>query len=147
MPGPPNRRQLDVVKKALNDGQVDIKDIDQRALAVLKLLKRTGKLTDRKNTPKEQAISRPEHEALIREAGAEGIVLLKNSPAVLPLNPENSRKIALLGPLAKYASAHGGGSASLNCHYKVNPYDAFQQRLGDKCEITHSKGELRFTLS
>lgn len=146
MPGPANRRQLDVVQKSIENGEVKVEDVDQRALAVLKLLERTGKFTDRKETPKEQAISRPEHEALIREAGAEGVVLLKNSRSILPLNPKKSRKIALLGPLAKYASAHGGGSASLNCHYKVNPYDAFQKRLGDTCEITYSKGQSTFVI-
>ena len=68
---------------------------------------------------------------------------LENENDILPINVE-STKTALLGPLAKYAAAHGGGSASLNCHYKVTPYDAFKERLGDKVEITHGKGEARY---
>jgi len=71
-------------------------------------------------------------------------VLLKNKNDILLINVESTKKIALLGPLAKYAAAHGGGSASLNCHYKVTPYDAFKERLGDKVEITHGKGEARY---
>lgn len=139
MPGPPTHRKLEAVQKSLKSGETNPPDIDARVLAVLKLLRQTGKLTDRKTTPQEQAISRTEHEALIRVAGAEGIVLLKNESNILPVKPKKGQKIAILGPLAKYASAHGGGSASLNCHYKMNPYDAVHSRLKE-CELSYSKG-------
>lgn len=141
MPGPPHRRTPIAVHNAIQDGQVTIEDIDERLMALMKLLRKTGKFTDRKDTPKEEAISRPEHEALIREAGAEGIVLLKNTQDVLPIRTESCKKIAMLGPLAKVAAAHGGGSASLNCHYKVSPHDAFNARLNG-CDLTYSKGML-----
>ncbi|KAJ0382588.1 hypothetical protein COL922a_012239 [Colletotrichum nupharicola] len=59
----------------------------------------------------ERAISRPEHEKLIREAGGEGVVLLRNSDSALPLKPSHLKNIAVLGPLAKHAAAHGGGRA------------------------------------
>jgi beta-glucosidase len=140
MPGPARQRTPEAVQKALKTGQISTADIDNRILATLKLLRQTGKFDDRKDTPKEQAIDLPEHRALIRKAGSEGIVLLKNDNNILPIKVANTRKIALLGPLATYSAAHGGGSASLNCHYKVSPYDAFTERLGKQVEITHSKG-------
>lgn len=124
----------------MEGGLVDVSDIDKRLISILKLLEKTGKFTDRRPTPKEQAINLPEHQALIREAGSEGLVLLKNQNNILPLDLRSTKKIALLGPLAKYAAAHGGGSASLNCHYKITPFDAFTKRLGSKVELTHSKG-------
>lgn len=117
-----------------------VEDIDARVLSTLRLLKKVGKFDDRRETPKERAIDSPEHRALIRKAGSEGLVLLKNEGDVLPIDIDKGKKIALLGPLANYAAAHGGGSASLNCHYKVSPFDAFTERLGGKVEITHSKG-------
>ena len=144
MSGPPRQRTPEAVHKALKADTISETDIDSRVLATLKLLKRTGKFDDRKETPKERAIDRPEHRALIRKAVSEGIGLLKNENDILLINVESTKKIALLGPLAKYAAAHGGGSASLNCHYKVTPYDAFKERLGDKVEITHGKGEARY---
>ncbi|KAH8879310.1 hypothetical protein GQ53DRAFT_775053 [Thozetella sp. PMI_491] len=140
MPGPAKHRTLEAVQKALKEGVITTEDLDQRAFASLKLLSRTGKFSDRRETPEEKAINLPEHQALIREAGAEGIALLKNKDDILPLNPKKTRKIALLGPLAQYAAAHGGGSTSLNCHYKISPWDAFQSRLGSDVELTHSKG-------
>jgi beta-glucosidase len=140
MPGPPRQRSLDAVEEALEKGLISEKDIDARVLSTLNLLKKVGKFSDRKETPKEQAIDRPDHRALIRKAGREGIVLLKNEGGTLPIDLRKTKRIALLGPLAKYAAAHGGGSASLNCHYKTSPYDAFKERLGKDFEITHSKG-------
>lgn len=144
MPGPARQRTPDAVQKALETGQITTADIDDRVLATLKLLKQTGKFDDRKDTPKEQAIDRPEHRALIRKAGSEGIVLLKNENNILPIDVASTKRIALLGPLATYSAAHGGGSASLNCHYKISPYDAFTERLGKQVEITHAKGKLNF---
>ncbi|KAF2678445.1 glycoside hydrolase family 3 protein [Lentithecium fluviatile CBS 122367] len=140
MPGPPRQRTPEAVHKALAKGQISERDIDARVLSTLNLLEKVGKFHDRRDTPKEQAIDRPEHRALIRKAGSQGIVLLKNKGSILPIDLKKTKKIALLGPLAKYAAAHGGGSASLNCHYKISPYDAFMDRLGKDVEITHSKG-------
>jgi beta-glucosidase len=140
MPGPPKHRTLEAVKAAYDLGQITDHDLDRCARAVIKLLKQTGKLDDRREKPAERAVNDPDHQQLIREAGAEGIVLLKNSNAALPIDTTKIKKVALLGPLAKYAAAHGGGSASLNCHYKVSPYDAFRQRVGDQVELTYSKG-------
>ncbi|KAH8669749.1 glycoside hydrolase superfamily [Tricladium varicosporioides] len=140
MPGKTRWRSEEVIKTAISKNEIDSSTIDARARAVLKLLKRTGKFGDRRETVDEKAVDLPEHRALIREAGAEGIVLLKNRGDVLPIKPKKGMKIALLGPLAKYAAAHGGGSASLNCHYKVSPFDAFTNRLGSETEITYSKG-------
>ena len=140
MPGPPEKRNPKQVRAALDNGSISLSDIDARVLNTLRLLKRVGKFTDRFEPREEMAIDRPEHRALIRRAGAEGTVLLKNNKNILPLNKDKLRQVALLGPLADYAAAHGGGSASLNCHYKVSPLDAFRGRLGDTTEITHSKG-------
>ncbi|KAF6806628.1 thermostable beta-glucosidase b [Colletotrichum sojae] len=139
MPGPPHRRKVDAVRELIESGKLDIKDVDERVLAVLKLLRQTGKFTDRREPVPERAVSRPEHERLIREAGAEGIVLLKNANGALPLKYSSLKSIAVLGPLAQQAAAHGGGSASLNCHYKVSPFDAIKARLAG-CEATYSKG-------
>jgi beta-glucosidase len=140
MPGKTRWRALPAVKKALEAGLLDESTINDRARSVLKLLERTGKFSDRREDVKERAEDLPEHRKLIREAGAEGIVLLKNENSVLPIDKAKCRKIAILGPLAKYAAAHGGGSASLNSHYKISPFDAFAAELGKDIELTYSKG-------
>ncbi|GAA6010719.1 hypothetical protein JCM10207_005811 [Rhodosporidiobolus poonsookiae] len=65
--------------------------------------------------------------AIIRQAGAEGMTLLKNN-GVLPLPP--SAFIAAVGTFALSAQAHGGGSASLDVHYKVSPAEGLASRFG-----------------
>lgn len=140
MPGPARYRTPKAVREALEAGAVEESNIDARVSNLLRLMERVGKFSDRKATPAEQAIDLPEHRSLIREAGSEGMVLLKNKDDILPLTPKSGTKIALLGPLADYAAAHGGGSASLNCHYKVTPLQAFTERLGSTTEISCAKG-------
>lgn len=141
MPGPPKHRTPEAVKAAVQAGLISAEELDRCASTFVRLLKRTGKLNDRRETPPEKSVNDPAHQRLIREAGADGIVLLKNDRNILPLDPSKIKRIALLGPLAKYAAAHGGGSASLNCHYKISPFDAFEHRLGDQVELAYSKGK------
>lgn len=84
---------------------------------VLQFIKRSGGL-DVPVEEDERAEDLPETRQLIRDAGAEGIVLLKNA-GVLPLSPSSS--IAVSGLFATVPSAHGGGSAALDSHYKISP--------------------------
>jgi len=141
MPGPAKFRSSAALEPALKSGQISHATLDERVRRNLQLLQRTGKFSDRKTTPEEQSVDLPEHRALIREAGAEGIVLLKNENNILPIDPKKCKKIALVGPLADYAAAHGGGSASLNCHYKISPLEAMKSRYGSDINIKVAKGQ------
>lgn len=96
---------------ALKQGTITEEDIDARNRALLQLLHRVGKFSDRQDTPAEQAINRSEHKRLIREVGGAGCVLLKNKDQLLPIDIQAIKKIAVLRPLADHASAHGSGSS------------------------------------
>jgi len=123
MPGPPRHRGEKLVK-AYGGGLVSAAAIRQSALRVLRLIDRVGAFGDWA-TGEERAEDLPETRALIRRAGAAGIVLLKNSGA-LPLAPRAGTKVAVVGPNAKVAQAMGGGSAQLNPHYLVTPWDGLR---------------------
>jgi beta-glucosidase len=125
MPGPPRDRGPKLVA-AVVAGEVTAAKVRERALNVLRLMERTGALHDRR-PHQERAEDRAEHHALIRRAGAESIVLLKND-GVLPL--AGGGKIAVIGPNAKVAQIMGGGSAQLNPHYRISPYDGLVAALG-----------------
>ena len=155
MPGPTKHRGEKLVK-AVRDGAVSSDTLRESARRLLRLYSRVGAFAD-PVIPEERAIDRPEHRAIIRQAGAEGIVLLKNS-GLLPINPfafasfdyaqasplrlrpeaqpEGAQarrdrqdrpkapgKIAVIGPNAKTAQIMGGGSAQVNAHYSVSPFD------------------------
>jgi beta-glucosidase len=141
MPGPTRWRKVEDVLQAIKAGEVSEQTIDVRTLHVLQFLERQ-KCFDDPKIPDEQAINKPEHQALIREAGAKGIVLLKNNGGVLPLTKEKvqGKKIAIFG-LAKECLSNGGGSASVNAHYKISPWDALSETWkDDNVELVFAEG-------
>ncbi|MGV3575111.1 MAG: beta-glucosidase H [Devosia sp.] len=134
MPGPARDRGQKLID-AVNSGAVSTETLDKRVLAMLRLMERVGSLDDHR-PHQEQANDRPEHRALIRRAGAEAAVLLKNNGA-LPLKP--GAKIAVIGPNAKRAQIMGGGSAQLNAHYRVSPWEGLVAQLGED-QLTYAVG-------
>lgn len=127
MPGPPRDRGQKLID-AVKSGAVSEATLRQRVIAMLRLMQRVGSLDDHRDF-QEAANDRPEHRALIRRAGAEAAVLLKNN-GVLPLRGEGS--IAVIGPNAKIAQIMGGGSAQLNAHYRVSPWQGLVDAVGEE---------------
>lgn len=137
MPGPA-RHGGEKLVAAVQAGQVSPEAVRESARRVLRLLTRVGAFDD-PTMAAEQAIDRPEHRALIRRAGAEGIVLLKNDD-VLPLDKNATRKIAVIGPNAATAQIMGGGSAQVNAHYRISPLAGVIAQAGEDVEIGHEPG-------
>lgn len=131
MPGP-TRDRGDKLIAAVEAGEVSRETVRQRVLNVLRLMDRTGALNDHSHW-EERADDRPEHRALIRRAGAEAAVLLTNNGAL----PLSRGTVAVIGPNAKTAQIMGGGSAQLNAHYLVSPFDGLTAALGD---VTYAYG-------
>ena len=127
MPGPTRDRGAKLVA-AVERGEVSREMVRTRALNVLRWMERTGGLTG-PEVLEERAEVRPDHSALIREAGAAGTVLLTND-GILPLTPGVGR-IAVIGPNAKVAQIMGGGSSQLNPHYRVSPWEALVATEGE----------------
>ena len=126
MPGPTRDRGQKLID-AVNAGEVSVETLDKRVRAMLRLMERVGSLDDHR-PHQERADDRPEHRALIRRAGAAGTVMLKNE-GVLPL--PGTGRIAVIGPNAKTAQIMGGGSAQLNAHYRVSPWQGLVSALGE----------------
>ncbi|MBS1164849.1 MAG: glycosyl hydrolase [Proteobacteria bacterium] len=122
MPGP-TRDRGDKLVAAVRSGEAAAEKVHGAARRVLTLIERVGGF-DAPNIPAEQAIDKPAHRALIRRAGADAIVLLKND-GILPLDLAG-RTIAAIGPNAEAAQIMGGGSAQLNPHYAVSPADGLR---------------------
>lgn len=144
MPGPPRIRKPAAVLAALERGEISEQDVDERVTAVLRLATKLEAFKSASPPAPNNAGDKPEHRALIREAGARGMVLLKNQDGILPLSREELRgkKIALIG-FAKEALAHGGGSASVKAYYYITPEAGLRAALGDEVEFTYVKGAHR----
>jgi beta-glucosidase len=111
--------------------------VRESAGRILRLIARVGAFDD-PLIPEERAVDRPEHRALIRRAAAESMVLLKND-GLLPLDLSVG-KIAVIGPNASEARIMGGGSAQLNPHYSVSPWQGPIAARGGESGLTFAEG-------
>ncbi|MEO6014985.1 MAG: glycoside hydrolase family 3 C-terminal domain-containing protein [Devosia sp.] len=137
MPGPPRDRGQKLVD-AVKAGEVTADAIRERVTNIVRLMVRTGAIDDDR-AYEEIADDRPAHRALIRRAGAEGTVLLRNQGNVLPLDPGSLKKIAVIGPNAKVVQIMGGGSAQLNPHYAISPWQGLAAVFGES-RMVHAVG-------
>ncbi|KAK1755044.1 glycoside hydrolase superfamily [Echria macrotheca] len=117
--------RFEKVLKALEEGKITQSDIDRAAENVLTLVERT-KGSDLSVEADEREDNREETRNLIREAGVQGLTLLKNEGSVLPIDPKTA-KVAVIGPNANRAIAGGGGSASLNPYYNTLPLESIRK--------------------
>jgi beta-glucosidase len=131
--------------QAVERGEVEEATINTSVRRLLALLVKAGLLEHRQEEP-ERAIDLPEHRALVREAGAEGIVLLKNEQQILPLQSEQLTSIAMIGPNAKVAQIMGGGSAQVNAHYAITPFDGIVARAGEQLSVRYEQGCTNYRL-
>ena len=137
MPGPASSWGENLVK-AVNNGKVEEEVVDDKVRRILRVADFTGRLDDPTESP-EQSNDLEEDRLLIRTAGSEGMVLLKNDQ-VLPFKKETVKKLAVIGPNALKGQYLGGGSASLNPHYVVHPLEGLKSAFGDSAEINYAKG-------
>lgn len=127
MPGPAISRGEKLLK-AVQDGLVPAELIRAAALNVLRLLERTGDLhnmAERVEVENERDSTR----AIIREAGIQSAVLLKNEGGVLPVASDAT--IAMVGPNANAPRSMGGGSAQLNAYRQVSAFAGMVEALGE----------------
>ncbi|EJP66571.1 Cel3c-like protein [Beauveria bassiana ARSEF 2860] len=128
MPGP-SRFRGEALQFNVSTGKPFIHHIDNRVRQVLNLVKKVSSLPIQENGP-ESTLDTPETAALLRKIGNESIVLLKNDDNILPFSKE--KKTLVLGPNAKEATYHGGGSAALRAYYAVTPFDGISEKLGSQ---------------
>ncbi|MDP9351402.1 MAG: glycoside hydrolase family 3 C-terminal domain-containing protein, partial [Chloroflexota bacterium] len=138
MPGPPSWRGTRLLE-AVESGRVEREAIDEAARRMLRLITWSGAF-EQLGISEERSVDLPEHRAVIRAAGVEGAVLLRNERCVLPLDTEKIRSLAIIGPNAKTAQIMGGGSAQVNAHYAVTPYEGIEAAVGDRVQLGYEIG-------
>ncbi|KAF3065207.1 putative beta-glucosidase I [Daldinia childiae] len=132
MPGPPRFRG-EPLKFNVSTDKVRTHILDQRVKAMLEFIKKCAASGVKENAP-EGTADTPETAELLRRIGNEGIVLLKNEKDILPLKKD--KKTVIIGPNAKVATYHGGGSASLAAYYAVTPFDGMSNKLSSPPDYT-----------
>jgi beta-glucosidase len=121
------------LQQAVSVGKVHQHVLDERVRNVLNLINRVSAAKIEENAP-ELAADTPETAAFLRKIGGESIVLMKNEDGILPLSKD--KKTLILGPNAKYAAIHGGGSAALAAFYAISPFEGIKSQLTKEPEFT-----------
>ena len=143
MPGPTLHRGQRLLD-AIEQGKVSAVDVRRSARTLLSVMRRLGVFDDGEPGP-ELTNDLADDRALVRRAGAQGMVLLRNeavgaAPA-LPLRAGDLRRVAVIGPNAARGQTEGGGSAHVHATHVSNPLDALATRLGQHgVEVTHAVG-------
>lgn len=119
----------------LRDGRADTAVLNDKCRRVLRLIMRTA-MNSRKGYG---SLCSDEHYAAARRIGAEGIVLLKNDNALLPVR--NVRRIAVIGENAIRPMTIGGGSSSLKVQHEISPLQGIKERAAeDGIEVVYERG-------
>lgn len=87
----------------------------------------------------ESVIDSKEHRELVYESGLKGLVLLKNSENILPLNKELLKSVAVIGPNAAKLPLDGNSSSNVTPSYRIPVAKAIQTILGEG-RVNYAKG-------
>ena len=120
----------------LRQGKASVKQLDDKARRVLRLIFRTAM-----NTRKPfGSLNSPEHLAAARRIAGEGMVLLKNDGGVLPIDLAKAKTIAVMGENAIKMMTVGGGSSSLKVRHEYTPLEGIRAAADGKAEVIYERG-------
>ncbi len=124
---------------AVRSGLVSEKDLNEAVGRVLSAKFRAG-LFERPYADEARAAAEvgPKGRAsLARQAADEAIVLLKNTDNLLPLDPDEIKTLAVIGPNGQKMRL---GTYSGRPPYYVSVVDGIQKRLGDGAKVVFAEG-------
>lgn len=128
------------LKKLIEEGEIEESVIDEKAVHILMLMKRLHMLDGER---KSGAYNTPEHWQAALEVARESVVLLKNDTGRLPISPEETKEILVIGENADLRHAPGGGSAEIKALYELTPLMGIKTLLGGNTKVTYVKGYCR----
>ncbi|MCQ2146143.1 MAG: glycoside hydrolase family 3 C-terminal domain-containing protein [Bacteroidales bacterium] len=118
---PGTQKQYNDVIEAVKNGSLDESVVDECVTRILQMVQKTPRFNGYKysDNPDLEA-----HAAITRQSATEGMVLLKNDNAALPI--AGAKNIALLGYTSYDFIAGGTGSGSVNGAYTVSLLDGLK---------------------
>lgn len=132
MPGGDNCGFGKTLLDAVKSGKVPVSVIDDKVLHILSVYERVGAL-DGRDLTKGAVLNSKEHQQTARQIAEEGVVLLKNEKAMLPLNATKIKNILVTGPNAdkRFCLLAMGGSSWVESPYEVTALKGIRNLLGD----------------
>jgi beta-glucosidase len=123
-------------RAGIERGEFPLALLDDKVRRNLRVLLATKALDGR--TP--GSLNTRAHQTLARQVAEEGMVLLKNSGALLPLDLAKIRRIAVIGDNAVRLQAHGGQSSEIKAFYEIAPLAGLLAYVDGRADITFSLG-------
>ncbi len=139
MPGKGIKYRSKRMRNAFDAGKFSEETLDRNLGGFLRVMFLVGLFDDDSTIPKGSR-NTPEHRAVARRIAEEGITLLKNDNDLLPLNIEQIKKLAVMGPNAnkKMAKPLYGGSSAVWPPYETTPRAGLKAKGKGKFKITKS---------
>src|SRR6202161_2293998 len=122
---------------ALTDGKIQLATLDDQVRRILRKAIEFGFL-DQAQTDTDIPAYSQEGRQVALEMARGGMVLLKNSGNLLPLDEAKLKTIAVIGPDAYPAVVGGGGSAETKPFNAVSYLEGISNRLGTKVKVLYA---------
>ena len=129
------------LKELLDEGKVDMKQVDESVRRILRVKFRLGLFETPyvEEKPESEIYLLPKSLEVAEQAAAESMVLLKNEGSVLPL--ENVGTIAVIGPIANDSTQHlGNWGARARAEDVVGIIQGMNEEYAGKSKILTAKG-------
>ncbi|WP_200979944.1 beta-xylosidase [Echinicola sp. 20G] len=136
---------MKVLKDTLTNNPDLEKYVDNSVSRILKMKYKLG-LFDQVNTDEvKPVVSTKESQELALSIAKKAVVLLKNDNDLLPLNVEEIKSIAVIGPNAHEEVKDGGKYTLLGGYAGIPPYytsvlDGIKQKVGGKVKVNYAEG-------
>lgn len=121
-------RYVEEIPKAVEDGRLDIADVDEAVGYIL----RTVLFYETRKDPQEYTadlLACEEHVAVAKRAADESMVLLKNENNVLPFSKQTTDKIVVLGVLGDTENIGDHGSSRVHPYYTITPLKGLMKKM------------------
>jgi beta-glucosidase len=133
----PNFMNSNALLPALKDGRISVAILDDKVRRILRKAIEFG-FFDQPQTDTDIPSYSQEGRQVALEMARGGIVLLKNSGNVLPLDANKVKTIAVIGPDAFPAVPGGGGSSETKPFNAVSYLEGISNRLGTKAKVLYA---------
>ena len=118
----------DALYEAVKNGDIEESVVDEKVRNILRLRFAIDAVPE--NAANQSTPSLPEQQKTAYDVATKSIVLLKNNGALLPVNTQKVKKIAVIGLNAELSTASGGMGAGVKSPYEISPLQGVKDRAG-----------------
>ena len=129
----------ELIMPFLESGKIVESTIDDKVRRILRIIVKNN-FMDRDQLISDIPTDDPESRAAALQVAREAVVLLKNESNLLPLNKNEIKKIAVIGPNSDQAVHGGGGSSYTTPAHAVSVLDGIKAIAGNDVEVVHKRG-------